>query len=44
MNSRTNLDNHVLVDKALAVNGYNYYGFLDSGSDSRYVIMREKAD
>lgn len=44
MNSRTNLDNHVLVDVALDVSGYNYYGYLDSGRDSRYVIMREKTD
>ena len=35
------LDGKMIVDVALAVGGYNYYGYVSPGDDSQYIIMRE---
>ena len=38
---RSNLENMLIVDVSLAEDGYNYYGYVSSGEDARYIIMRE---
>jgi len=38
---RSNLDDMLICDVALAEGGYNFYGYLSSGADSRFIILRE---
>lgn len=41
---RTDFSDLQIVDIAENESGYNYYGFMSSGDNSRYVILREKTD
>lgn len=41
---RSNIDDLLIVDVALAEAGYNYYSYLSSGTESRSMIVREKLD
>jgi len=35
------LDGKMIVDVAMAVTGYNYYGYVSPGADSQYIVMQE---
>jgi len=40
---RSNIEDMMICDVVEAEGGYNYYGYLSSGEDSRSLIMRENA-
>jgi hypothetical protein len=37
-------DGMQLVDQILALDGYNYYGYVRWGRNTQWMIMREKTD
>lgn len=41
---RSYIGDKLIVGQALNLDGYNYYAYVSSGTDSQLIIMREKTD